>query len=179
MAESRTGMRRGLESSPPLVTAEGIKPLPPTGARKVDLRTLFFYGYTGITPAMCMRLTNIGWPVPGRLQRRRQHLLRRRQVLLGDATARHPRGTLLVADPVRQRNEVDAADPQRFPRGRQPALLTPAAEANADGSTTIHLGPEKPEGVAEGNWIQTVPGKGWFIILRLYSPLASFFDILS
>ena len=71
MAESRTGMRRGLESSPPLVTAEGIKPLLPTGARKVDLRTLFFYGYTGITPAMCMRLTNIGWPVPGRLQRRR------------------------------------------------------------------------------------------------------------
>jgi len=55
-------MRRGLESSPPLVTAEGIKPLPPTGARKVDLRTLFFYGYTGITPAMCMRLTNIGPP---------------------------------------------------------------------------------------------------------------------
>jgi len=51
MAESRTGMRRGLESSPPLVTAEGIKPLPPTGARKVNLRTLFFYGYTGITPA--------------------------------------------------------------------------------------------------------------------------------
>jgi hypothetical protein len=116
MAESRTGTRRGLESSPPLVTAEGIKPLPPTGARKVDLRTLFFYGYTGITPAMCMRLTNIGWPVPGRLQRRRQHLLRRRQVLPGDATARHPRGTLLIADPVRQRNEVDAADPQRFPR---------------------------------------------------------------
>ena len=61
MAESRTGTRRGLESSPPLVTAEGIKPLPPTGARKVDLRTLFFYGYTGITPAMCMRLTNIGF----------------------------------------------------------------------------------------------------------------------
>jgi hypothetical protein len=35
---------------------------------------------------------------------------------------------------------------------------------------------EKPDGVAEGNWIQTIPGKGWFIILRLYSPLASFFD---
>ena len=178
MAESRTGTRRGLESSPPLVTAEGIKPLPPTGARKVDLRTLFFYGYTGITPAMCMRLTNIGWPVPGRLQRRRQHLLRRRQVLPGDATARHPRGTLLVADPVRQRNEVDAADPQRFPRaGSQrypprPPRPTPTGRPHPPG-------PEKPEGVAEGNWIQTVPGKGWFIILRLYSRLAFFFDILS
>ena len=27
-----------------------------------------------------------------------------------------------------------------------------------------------------GNWIQTMPGKGWFTILRLYSPLESFFD---
>ena len=34
----------------PQVTPEGIKPFPPTGARKHDLRTLFFYGYTGITP---------------------------------------------------------------------------------------------------------------------------------
>ena len=44
----------------PMVTPEGIKPFPPTGARKHDLRTLFFYGYTGITPAMAMRLTGIG-----------------------------------------------------------------------------------------------------------------------
>ena len=44
----------------PLVTPEGIKPFPPTGARKHDLRTLFFYGYTGITPAMAMRLTGLG-----------------------------------------------------------------------------------------------------------------------
>ena len=44
----------------PEVTPEGIKPYPPTGARKHDLRTLFFYGYTGITPAMAMRLTGLG-----------------------------------------------------------------------------------------------------------------------
>jgi len=29
--------------------------------------------------------------------------------------------------------------------------------------------------VKRGNWIQTMPGKGWFTILRLYSPLESFF----
>jgi hypothetical protein len=28
---------------------------------------------------------------------------------------------------------------------------------------------------AAGNWIQTVPGKGWNTILRLYSPLEPFF----
>lgn len=48
------------ETPPPLVTPEGIKPNPPTGARTLNVRTLFFYGYTGITPAMCMRLTNVG-----------------------------------------------------------------------------------------------------------------------
>ena len=42
------------------VTPDGIKLYPPTGTRKHDLRTLFFYGYSGITPAMAMRLTGIG-----------------------------------------------------------------------------------------------------------------------
>ena len=28
----------------------------------------------------------------------------------------------------------------------------------------------------ESNWIQTAPGKGWFAILRLYSPLEPWFD---
>jgi hypothetical protein len=36
--------------------------------------------------------------------------------------------------------------------------------------------PKRPDGVPDGNWIQTMPGKGWFVILRLYSPLQSFFD---
>jgi hypothetical protein len=31
-----------------------------------------------------------------------------------------------------------------------------------DGSTTIYFGPSQPAGVKRGNWIQTVPGKGWF-----------------
>jgi hypothetical protein len=30
--------------------------------------------------------------------------------------------------------------------------------------------------VPEANWLQTIPGKGFFAILRLYSPEASFFD---
>ena len=41
-----------------------------------------------------------------------------------------------------------------------------AVEMNADGSSTIWFGPEAPEG-KETNWNQTVPGKGWFVILRL------------
>jgi hypothetical protein len=37
------------------------------------------------------------------------------------------------------------------------------------------LAPTKPNGVDDGNWIQTVPGKGWNTLLRLYSPLEPFF----
>jgi hypothetical protein len=40
---------------------------------------------------------------------------------------------------------------------------------NADGSTDLYLGPEAPQG-QEKNWLATVPGKGYFAILRLYGP---------
>ena len=33
----------------------------------------------------------------------------------------------------------------------------------------------KPADAKDGNWIQTTPGKGWFTLLRLYSPEESFF----
>ena len=65
---------------------------------------------------------------------------------------------------------------QPFPRAGSQSYPSPAAELNKDGSTTIYFGPKRPEGVAEGNWIQTDPRKGWFTILRLYSPLKPFFD---
>ena len=66
--------------------------------------------------------------------------------------------------------------PQRFPRAGSQTYPTPAAVPNVDGSTTIYFGPTKPADAKEGNWIQTMPGKGWFTLLRLYSPKESFFD---
>src|SRR4029450_1860677 len=65
--------------------------------------------------------------------------------------------------------------PQRYPRAGSQSYPSPAAEPNADGSTTVYFGPTQPEGVKRGNWMQTMPGKGWFTILRLYSPLEPFF----
>ena len=46
---------------------------------------------------------------------------------------------------------------------------------NADGSTDLYLGPKAPEGKA-GNWLATVPGKGYFAILRLYGPTEAAID---
>jgi hypothetical protein len=45
---------------------------------------------------------------------------------------------------------------------------------NDDGSFDILFGPEKPAG--QGNWIQTVPGKGFFPMFRFYRPTEAFFD---
>jgi len=65
--------------------------------------------------------------------------------------------------------------PQRYPRAGSQSYPSPAAEPSADGSTTVYFGPTQPEGVPCGNWIQTDPKKGFFVILRLYSPLEPFF----
>jgi hypothetical protein len=46
---------------------------------------------------------------------------------------------------------------------------------NSDGSTDLYLGPKAPEG-KQGNWLATVPGKGYFTILRLYGPTEAAID---
>ncbi|MGB3365788.1 MAG: DUF1254 domain-containing protein [Thermodesulfobacteriota bacterium] len=56
---------------------------------------------------------------------------------------------------------------QQFPTvGSQ----TDGLKQNADGSFDIYFSPNAPQG-QEGNWLQTIPGKSWFIILRMYGPL--------
>jgi len=164
------------ETPPPMVTEEGIKPFPPTGARTLNSRTGFYYGYTMDSPGMIMRLTNVG-----------------SQYLMGftDADKNYFDGaktykvTLPKGIPAARFWSLTLYDnqtrsmlqtPQRFPRAGSQTFPSPAAIANADGSATVYFGPNKPADAKEGTWIQTTPGKGWFLILRLYSPLESFFD---
>jgi hypothetical protein len=45
---------------------------------------------------------------------------------------------------------------------------------NDDGSITFYVGPEQPQG--KQNWLKTVPGRGWFALLRWYGPKQEFFD---
>lgn len=52
---------------------------------------------------------------------------------------------------------------------------SPTVKPNADGSYTVWFGPEAPAG-QEGNWVQTMPGKGYNMLLRLYGPLQEWFD---
>ncbi|MFH0822839.1 MAG: DUF1254 domain-containing protein [Pseudomonadota bacterium] len=46
---------------------------------------------------------------------------------------------------------------------------------NADGSTDLYLGPKTPQS-KEANWLATVPGKGYFAVIRLYGPTQAAID---
>jgi hypothetical protein len=46
---------------------------------------------------------------------------------------------------------------------------------NDDGTIDIYFGPTMPDG-QDRNWIQTVPGHGWFPIFRAYGPLEPYYD---
>ena len=46
---------------------------------------------------------------------------------------------------------------------------------NADGSIDLYYGPKPPKG-KEKNWVQTIPGQGWWVYLRFYAPTQAYFD---
>ena len=58
------------ETPPPMVTPKGSCHSRRPASRKLHARTTFLYGSTGMTPAMCMRLTGDRVAVPRRRQGR-------------------------------------------------------------------------------------------------------------
>jgi hypothetical protein len=164
------------ETPPPAYEDGMFNPYPPTGARTLDSRTAFYYAYTLDSPGMIMRIPGVG----------SQYLM---AFLDADGSAfdgaKTYKVTLPKGIPARafwsftlydNQSRSMLQTPQKYPRAGSQSYPSPAAEANADGSTTVYFSPKQPQGVARGNWIQTMPGKGWFTILRLYSPQPSFFD---
>jgi len=161
---------------PPLVTKKGVKPFPNSGARKLHARTSFFYTATGITPAMVMRLEGIG------SQYLIANLDKKGEPLDGSKTYKLvlpkniPAARFWSFTVYDNQSRSMLQTSQRFPRAGSQSYPSPAATPNKNGSTTIYFGPKQPDNVSDGNWIQTDPAKGWFTILRLYSPLQPFFD---
>jgi hypothetical protein len=138
------------ETPIPEVTREGVKPFPATGYRQLDARTAFFYYVTGITPAMAMRVTGVG----------SQYLLN-----MLDAEKNYYDGskTYKVTLPKgipeanfwsftlydnQTRSMLDT--PQRYPRAGSQSYASPAAEPDADGTTTVYFSPTQPAGVKRG-----------------------------
>ncbi len=142
------------------------------GVRLLDARTMFFYLATMTTPAMVVTKVGAGSQYALAATDSKGRYL--------DGGARY-RLTLPKDIPAKDFWSLVVYDPQtrsllQTPRTARPSLSSQSGQvlANPDGSTTIYFGPAAPEG-KESNWIQTVPGKGWFTILRLYGPLESWF----
>lgn len=164
------------ETPPPAFEDGMFKPYPPTGARTLDSRAAFYYGYTLDSPGMIMRIPGVG----------SQYLMafldaagdpfdgaKTYKVVLPKGIPAEAFWSFTLYD---NQTRSMLKTPQKYPRAGSQSYPTPAAEAAADGSTTVYFAAEKPADVADGNWVQTDPAKGWFTILRLYSPLPSFFD---
>jgi hypothetical protein len=75
---------------------------------------------------------------------------------------------ILYSDQTRSMIQTD----QRFP---SVSSQSKGVQVNPDGSVDVYFGPKAPDG-KQSNWIQTIPGKGWNTLLRLYGPLEPWFD---
>lgn len=141
------------------------------GARLLDARAFFYYYATMVTPAMTVQtpgagsqyslatVDSVGRPLDGS---RNYKLHYPPNVPVKDFWS------ICVYD--NQTRSLLQTDQQ------YPSLSSQrGVQKNPDGSYDIYFGPKAPKG-KENNWIQTVPGKGWNVILRFYGPLQPWFD---
>jgi hypothetical protein len=142
------------------------------GGRNFDARVHFYYFATVNTPAMTMQVVGAGsqyaW---GYLDKAGNHLdgANSYKLNLPKDFPAEKFISIVVYDPqTRSMLQTDQSLPAK--NSNRDKLIR-----NEDGSVDLYFGPEAPEGL-EDNWLQTVPGKGWFVLLRLYSPTEAWFD---
>jgi len=145
------------------------------GGRNMDARTLFFYLATVNTPAMALQIPGVG----------SNYALttgdKNGDILYGEKTYKV---TLPANPPAKDFWSMVAYDPQTRSELQVPGgSLYPSKNNkrdklvyNKDGSVDLYFGPKPPKGKPKANWTETVPGKAWFAMLRLYGPLQPWFD---
>jgi hypothetical protein len=140
-------------------------------ARNFDARTMFFYAATIDTPAMAVAMPGIGSQYAAANTDSSGQALdgARSYVLHVPAGVPVKDFWSIVVYDTQTRSMLQTDQP--FPSLSSEKTL----RKNPDGSVDIYFGPTTPA-TGASNWIQTIPGKAWFTIFRLYGPLAPWFD---
>jgi hypothetical protein len=142
------------------------------GVRELDARAALSFYATGVTPAMRRERVGIGaqyaFAFTDAAKRRLDGGRSYRLHLPAGIPAKDFWSLVVYDNQTRSELQTD----QQFP---SISSQRPGVTRNADRSLDVYFGPRPPRG-REGNWIQTRPGKGWNVVLRLYGPLQSFFD---
>ncbi|MEL6330251.1 MAG: DUF1254 domain-containing protein [Planctomycetota bacterium] len=142
------------------------------GGRYKDARTMFFYMATVNTPAMVLKLVGAGSQYALNVTDSDGEFLDGSRTYTLNIPAGVPAKdfwSVVVYDP-QSRSELQTGQPFPSKNNERDEL-----DVNPDGSVDLFFGPEPPAG-KEVNWIETVPRKGWFAILRLYGPLEPWFE---
>ncbi len=142
------------------------------GERMLDARTLFHYYATGITPAMAFSKPGTGSAYAYATRDSKGRYLdggKTYQITLPAPIPATQFWSFMVYD-GQTRSMLETDQKTAGLDSNQKGI-----QKNADGSVTIWFAPKAPAG-HESNWVQTVPGKGWNSLLRLYAPLKPWFD---
>ena len=142
------------------------------GGRYLDARTLFFYVATVNTPAMALEMPGVGSQYAIASKDENGNFLDGSKSYKLNIPVDPPAKdfwSVVIYDP-QTRSELQTSQPYPSKNNQRDDLIY-----NEDGSVDLYFGPTPPEGF-EKNWTQTVAGKGWFAILRLYGPLETWFD---
>jgi hypothetical protein len=142
------------------------------GVRNLDARTMMFYYATGITPAMSMKMVGVGSQYAGAFVDSEGKPLdggKTYKIHLPPGIPAKDFWSFVVYDnQTRSMLQTDEQFPSIGSKKKDIVI-------NPDTSVDIWFGPTAPAG-HEANWLQTVPGKGWNILIRLYGPLQPWFD---
>jgi hypothetical protein len=138
----------------------------------LDVRSTFFYYATGITPSMTESKPGTGSAYAGAFRDSQGRYLdggkTYKITLPGPIPANQFWSFTVYSNQTRSMLETDQ-------RSAGLDSLAKGVKMNPDGSATIWFGPKAPKG-QENNWVQTMPGKGWNTLLRLYGPLEPWFN---
>ena len=132
-----------------------------------DARVMFYYPYTAVTPAMAVSRPGLGSDYGIAYVDAEKRLLDGAKVYKLHLPPNVPVNNFWAVTIYDTQTRSQLQTGQKFPTvGSQ----TKSIEQNEDGSFDIYFSPKPPKGY-ENNWLETVPGKGWFVALRMYGPL--------